>query len=185
MHYVSDSSFTDATGAVSNTISLEYATSNGLEQQLGKLRSFPGGDRNCYTLRPADGKGAKYLIRARFLYGNYDGKDSLPGFDLYIGANKWGTVKLDNASADTTMEIIHIPTMEHIFVCLVNTGNGIPFISALELRPLKNSTYPQTRAAVLYRRLDIGSQSSNPIRYWLSLFFLIILLIIIFIGGIN
>ncbi|PON88030.1 Mitogen-activated protein kinase kinase kinase [Trema orientale] len=165
LNYVSDSGFIENYIGLSSTISVEYSTSNSLEQQLWELRSFPQGDKNCYTLKPADGKGNKYLIRARFLYGNYDGKVTVPGFDLYLGANKWGTVKLDNASSVTTMEIIHIPISDYIFVCLVNTGHGTPFISALELRPMKNSTYTPTRAAVLYRRLDVGSGSKTPIRY--------------------
>ncbi|KAK7817685.1 putative lrr receptor-like serine/threonine-protein kinase [Quercus suber] len=36
----------------------------------------------------------------------------------------------------TFPDIIHVPLSDTIFVCLINTGSGIPFISALELRPL-------------------------------------------------
>lgn len=39
------------------------------------LRYFPEGTRNCYNL-PVD-KGRKYLIKAWFRYGNYDGHDIL------------------------------------------------------------------------------------------------------------
>lgn len=99
------------------------------------------------------------------MYGNYDGKDTVPAFDLYLGANKWGLVKLENESSVTTMEIIHIPPSDYVFVCLVNSGHGTPFISVLELRPLKNSTYTRARAAILHRRLDIGSRINEPIRY--------------------
>ena len=165
INYVSDSPFIENYVGVSSSISLEY-NSNSLEQQLWNLRSFPQGEKNCYTLKPEDGKGNKYLIRARFLYGNYDGKVIVPGFDLHLGANKWSSVKLENASTVTTMEIIHIPISDYIFVCLVNTGHGTPFISALELRPLKNSTYTPTQAAVLYRRYDVGSRSNKLIRYY-------------------
>ncbi|KAM6572231.1 hypothetical protein CsatA_016311 [Cannabis sativa] len=162
--YMSDSDFIENNIGESKTIQLEYH-SDTLDQQFSNLRSFPQGDRNCYTLKPADGKGNKYLIRARFLYGNYDGKMVAPGFDLYLGANKWGSVKLDNASTTATKEIIHIPSSDYIFVCLVNTGHGTPFISALELRPLMNSTYASTQAAVLFRRSDVGSRSNTSIRY--------------------
>ncbi|XP_062104822.1 putative leucine-rich repeat receptor-like serine/threonine-protein kinase At2g19230 [Humulus lupulus] len=162
--YVSDSPFIENYVGVSNTISLEHH-SDTLEEQFSTLRSFPKGHRNCYTLKPADGKGTKYLIRARFLYGNYDGKMILPGFDLYLGSNKWGSVKVDNASVVESMEIINIPSSNYIFVCVVNTGHGTPFISALELRPLKNSTYTPAEAAVLYRRYDVGSTSNTYIRY--------------------
>ncbi|KAF4381686.1 putative leucine-rich repeat receptor-like protein kinase At2g19210 [Cannabis sativa] len=162
--YVSDSGFIDRHVGVSNTISVEHH-SDTLEQQFSTLRSFPQGHKNCYTLRPADGKGNKYLIRARFLYGNYDGKMIVPGFDVYLGANKWGSVKLDNVSIVVSMEIIHIPKADYIFVCVVNTGHGTPFISALELRTLKNSTYAPVEAAVLYRRYDVGSASNKYTRY--------------------
>lgn len=163
LNYVSDSSFFDGTG-LSHTISLKHATTGDLDQQFGKLRSFPDGDRNCYTLRPPDGKDTKYLIRARFMYGDYDGTDTVPEFDLYIGANKWGSVRLDDSSTRKTMEIIHIPKSDFLFVCVVNTGHGTPFVSALELRPLQNSTYAPTRASVLYRRIDVGSRTNKSIR---------------------
>ncbi|GMN27477.1 hypothetical protein TIFTF001_001660 [Ficus carica] len=162
LNYVSDSAFTE--NGVSNTISLEYTTDT-IEKQFWNLRSFPEGDKNGYTLKPSQGKGTKYLIRARFMYGNYDGKVTVPAFDLYLGANKWGSVKVDNESTTTTMEIIHIPPSDYVFVCLVNTGYGTPFISALELRPLLNSTYAPVQAAILYRRMDVGSKSNKSIRY--------------------
>lgn len=99
------------------------------------------------------------------MYGNYDSKESLPAFDLYLGANKWDSVKLDNASSVTTMEIIHIPTSHCVFICLLNTGRGTPSISALELRLLKNATYRiPVETMVLYRRLDLGSEANKSIR---------------------
>ncbi|PON88028.1 Mitogen-activated protein kinase kinase kinase, partial [Trema orientale] len=166
INYVSDSAFLDNNIGTSGTIALEYSESDTLEGQFYNVRSFPHGDKNCYTLKPEQGKGTKYLIRAGFLYGNYDGKGIVPTFDLYLGANKWDSVKLNNASSVTTVEIIHISPTDYVFVCLVNTGHGTPFISALELRPLKNFSYTPTQAAVLYRRLDVGSKSNDrPIRY--------------------
>ncbi|KAF3445139.1 hypothetical protein FNV43_RR14832 [Rhamnella rubrinervis] len=100
------------------------------------------------------------------MYENHDSKDSVPVFDLYLGANKWDSVKLENASSVTTMEIIHIPTSNHVLVYLLNTGYWTPFISALELRLLKNSTYrTPSKSVVLYRRLDLGSEANNSIRY--------------------
>ncbi|EXC35015.1 putative LRR receptor-like protein kinase [Morus notabilis] len=126
----------------------------------------PDGMKNCYTLKPAQAKGNKYLIRARFLYANYDQNGTVPTFDLFVGVNKWNTVKLTNESMITTMEIVHIPNTNYIFVCLVNTGYGTPFISALELRPPQNSTYRTPYASLLlFERLDIGSATNTSIRY--------------------
>lgn len=44
------------------------------------LRYFPDGVRNCYTLDVL--QNIKYLIKAVFVYGNYDGFSDYPSFDL-------------------------------------------------------------------------------------------------------
>ncbi|XP_054782574.1 probable LRR receptor-like serine/threonine-protein kinase At1g05700 [Prosopis cineraria] len=66
-----------------------------IERQLMTLRSFPEGDRNCYTLKlKLENQEHKYLIRAIFAYENYDYKSQVPIFDLYVGVNYWDTVRL-------------------------------------------------------------------------------------------
>ncbi|XVF34966.1 hypothetical protein REPUB_Repub18cG0103700 [Reevesia pubescens] len=55
---------------------------------------------------PNSWKGHLYLIRASFLYGNYDGEDKLPEFDPYLDVNLWSSVKFSNASDVVTTEII-------------------------------------------------------------------------------
>ncbi|KAF7846880.1 hypothetical protein BT93_L3629, partial [Corymbia citriodora subsp. variegata] len=116
---------------------------------------FPNGTRNCYTLRPDEGKGNTYLVRASFWYGNYDGKNQTPAFDLHIDVNYWITV---NSSSWTYEEIIYTPPRDYIQVCLVNTGSGVPFISALELRLLDNSTYQINSGALVNDwRSNLGS----------------------------
>ena len=47
------------------------------------------------------------------------------------------------------MVIIHVPLTDYIDVCLINTGRGVPFISALELRHLDNSIYQAQGGALL------------------------------------
>ncbi|GMN27469.1 hypothetical protein TIFTF001_001659 [Ficus carica] len=163
LNYISDESFIDS--GVSRIVLPEYRASF-VDKQVWNLRSFPDGLKNCYTLKSAQAKGNKYLIRATFLYGNYDQNGTVPIFDLYLGGNKWDTVKLINESMIQYMEIVHIPYSNYIFVCLVNTGYGTPFISALELRPLGNSTYRTPYASLLlYKRMDIGSATNTTIRY--------------------
>ncbi|XP_016562625.2 LOW QUALITY PROTEIN: senescence-induced receptor-like serine/threonine-protein kinase [Capsicum annuum] len=163
LHYVPDSGFMDT--GVNGTISTEFQA-NGLEQQLFTLTSFPQGIRNCYTIRFSQGKGKKYLIRTRFLYGNYDGKSQPPNFDLHLGVDFWDTIKIDNASSPLLREIIHILSSDFVHVCLVNTGRGTPFISTLELRLLNSSMY-ETKSGSLQNvmRLDLGSTSSQLVRY--------------------
>uniref|UniRef100_A0A7N2LMN0 Malectin-like domain-containing protein n=1 Tax=Quercus lobata TaxID=97700 RepID=A0A7N2LMN0_QUELO len=159
INYASDSTFTE-TGKNGN-ISVEYRT-NSLEQQFWTVRSFPEGTKNCYTLRPSPGKNRNYLIRASFMYGNYDGIGKIPNFDLYLGVNKWDTVAVTDASSTLTKEIMHLSLSEDIYVCLVNTGNGTPFVSVLEERPLNNNTYvPKSRSLDLVERFDCGSQTNR------------------------
>ncbi|PON46763.1 Malectin-like carbohydrate-binding protein [Trema orientale] len=128
------------------------------EQQFWNVRSFPEQIRNCYTLKPSQGNDTRYLIRARFMHGNYDNKGVGPAFDLHLGADFWDTVKFKDASSTISKEIIHVPSSDHIHVCLVNTGRGTPFISVLELRPLENDTYvSETGSLQLLHRYDFGS----------------------------
>lgn len=95
------------------------------------------------------------MIRASFLHGNYDNLNKLPGFDLYLGPNLWDSVKFTNVSHPVLKEIIHVPSMNYAYVCLVNTNLGTPFISALEIRPLVKSIYPtESKSLVVFARLN-------------------------------
>nr|POF10769.1 putative leucine-rich repeat receptor-like serine/threonine-protein kinase [Quercus suber] len=156
--YKSDKELID--NGIVNTI--PYDSSGNLKQYLKKLRSFPQGKRNCYTLRPEQGKNNNYMIRATFFYGNYDGKNETPVFDLYLGVNVWLTVD----KADAFYDVIYVPLTDFIEVCLANTGNGVPYISALEIRHLDNSIYQTDGGALAnIRRYDIGSTTESVVRY--------------------
>ncbi|KAL6620353.1 hypothetical protein ACP70R_035492 [Stipagrostis hirtigluma subsp. patula] len=154
--YVADDGYTDA--GVSYNIA-DDAITQGLPRLCHSVRSFPQGARNCYTLRPRVA-GLKYLLRASFMYGDYDGLKTPPAFDLYVGVNFWTTVDVsENPDAWVFLEAIVFVPDSFVYVCLVNTGSGTPFISGLELRPLKNSLYPQanaTQGLVLFSRFNIG-----------------------------
>ncbi|OMO66432.1 hypothetical protein COLO4_30561 [Corchorus olitorius] len=64
------------------------------------------------------------------------------------------------------MDIIHVLQANHLHVCLVNTGNGIPLISALELRLLNSTTYrTQTGSLELFTRYDVGSTTRSTFRF--------------------
>ena len=134
-------------------------------KQLMNVRSFPEGVRNCYTLEPENGKGSKYLIRVFFMYGNYDSKNQPPVFKLYLGVDEWETVNfnINISNQIVRKEIIHVPKTDYIDVCLVNNGSGTPFISALELRQLGNSSYNKTEpgSLLLFNRWDFGSEQEN------------------------
>eukprot|EP00257_Ricinus_communis_P014970 XP_015572778.2 probable LRR receptor-like serine/threonine-protein kinase At1g05700 isoform X1 [Ricinus communis] len=164
MHYISDTLYTNT--GVNKKISSNFSSDAQFPVSLMTVRSFSQGIRNCYTLRPPEGKASIYLIRASFMYGNYDNLNQLPQFSLYLGVNLWDTVKFDNASHVVIKEIIHVPALNDIYVCLLNTGSGTPFISALELRHFHNSTYrTESGSLVLFQRLDFGSTTNEIVRY--------------------
>lgn len=152
IRYISDASFID-TGE-SKSVLNEFR--DDYQQPYWSLRSFPEGTRNCYNINVTSG--IKYLIRASFVYGNYDGQEKAPEFELHLGANLWESIRFENASvASAYKELIHVPLRSYIHVCLVNTGSGVPFISAIELRPLLNASYPtQVGLLALEMRFDTG-----------------------------
>ncbi|KAG5379173.1 hypothetical protein IGI04_027015 [Brassica rapa subsp. trilocularis] len=163
--YVSESTFVES--GTSKSIAPELKANTSLARQFHNLRSFPEGKRNCYKVLPQQGKGFKYLIRTRFMYGNYDGLGKAPpAFDLYLGVNLWDSIVLDNSTTIITKEIIHTPSLDHFHVCLVDKNRGTPFLSVLEVRFLKNNTYETPyEALMLFRRWDLGSTSNLPVRY--------------------
>lgn len=145
-------------------ISVEFI-SERLERIYRNVRSFPEGKRNCYTLRHPEGRNTVYLLRASFMYGNYDDLNQPPKFDLYIGVNLWDTVSFDNASQIVIKEILHVPPLDVVHVCLVNLGEGSPFISGLQMRHLHNSIYAnKSQTLALYKRLDFGSTTNEIVR---------------------
>ncbi|KAJ3678959.1 hypothetical protein LUZ61_021123 [Rhynchospora tenuis] len=131
------------------------------------VRSFPNGTRNCYTLRPVS-SGSKYLIRALFVYGNYDNKNNPPNFDIHLGVNYWDTVDISIADDLYASEIIATATSDYLQVCLVKKDRGTPFISVLELRPLMTTLYKDyansNQSLVYFDRGNIGT-NDTLVRY--------------------
>ncbi|CAJ2663771.1 unnamed protein product [Trifolium pratense] len=168
INYISDAKFIDTDTDTSKSIRNTKEMSYNIQQQLEYVRSFPNGVKNCYRINVSNG--TKYLIRATFYYGNYDNLNDPPIFDLHFGANVWDTVKFrNNVSFYQFIEIIYTPSHDYIQPCLVNTGQGTPFISAIELRPLNDIAYdtksPKSVLSLL-ERWEVGSGSnSGYIRY--------------------
>lgn len=161
--YESDDSYIDSGDSMH--ISTTFG-SNSTDRQLWYVRGFPEGTRNCYNLSSPVGKNATFLIRTRFLYGNYDGKNQLPEFDIYLGVSFWDKVKVEDASKVIDKEIIHVINSDNLYLCLVKTNNvTAPFISAIELRNLRRDayqTYPPT-SVVTYFRYDLGRSNGTEI----------------------
>ncbi|CAA0384668.1 unnamed protein product [Arabidopsis thaliana] len=159
LQFTTDSNFieTGKLGRIQASLEPKYRKSQTT------LRYFPDGIRNCYNLTVT--QGTNYLIRARAIYGNYDGLNIYPKFDLYIGPNFWVTIDLGKYVNGTWEEIIYIPTSNMLDVCLVKTGPSTPLISSLVLRPLANATYiTQSGWLKTYVRVYL-SDSNDVIRY--------------------
>ncbi|KAL1220939.1 putative LRR receptor-like serine/threonine-protein kinase [Cardamine amara subsp. amara] len=132
---------------------------SGYSKPTLSLRYFPDGVRSCYNLNVS--RDTNYLIKATFVYGNYDGLKIDPNFDLYLGPNLWTTVSTN----DTIEEIIHVTKSNSLQVCLVKTGISIPFINVLELRPLRKNVYVTQSGSLKYLFRAYLSNSGRSIRY--------------------
>ncbi|BAS74869.1 Os01g0810600 [Oryza sativa Japonica Group] len=148
--YVSDKGYIK--GGKTFSILSQYMK-EAANKQEETLRSFPDGQRNCYTLPTNRSK--KYLIRATFTYGNYDGRNSSESgspflFGLHIGINFWTMVNLTKLPSSNTIwkELIMVAPGNSVSVCLINNELGTPFISTLDLRPLQDTMYPFVNVSV-------------------------------------
>ncbi|KAG9456527.1 hypothetical protein H6P81_001035 [Aristolochia fimbriata] len=102
------------------------------------------------------------------MYVDYVPELGAPEFELYVGINLWTTVSVRNASLPGWTEIVVVATGDFIPVCLVNTGKGDPFISALEARLIRDSMYgaaSHNQSLLALWIHDAGSTSEKIIRY--------------------
>jgi hypothetical protein len=136
-------------------------------KSLHTLRSFPSGVRNCYSLPTV--AGTRYLVRARFGYGNYDGQNSSSvNFELHLGANFWVAADVGAAGENMVYEAVFVAWASWAPVCLVNIGSGTPFVSALELRQLGAEFYPPVtpgRIMSMYDRQNMRTGLDDITRY--------------------
>ncbi|KAL1201982.1 Leucine-rich repeat receptor-like serine/threonine-protein kinase [Cardamine amara subsp. amara] len=160
--YISDANFTQGgkTGNIQNNSDTGF-----ISKPYRVLRYFPDGKRNCYSLKVTEG--TKYLIRTFFIYGNYDGLNTSPRFDLYLGPNIWTSIDvLRPGVADGAVEeIIHITRSSILDICLVKTGTSTPMISAIELRPLRYDTYAARTGSLKSLEHIYFTNSDKAIRY--------------------
>ncbi|GLJ45715.1 hypothetical protein SUGI_0962080 [Cryptomeria japonica] len=149
-----------------NTPSPQPGINGSLDYPLQHLRSFPQGKQNCYVL-PVN-QGTKYLIRTSFLYGNYDGLLLKPQFEVLIDANPWDTIMINNTWDISVKEAIIMTRTISVSICLARSGTDTPFISSLELRPIKPSMYPVVNfdfSLFGIVRGDWGAPLNSSIRY--------------------
>lgn len=140
-------------------------------QQYMSLRYFPNDDQKyCYTLNVTSR--TRYLVRATFLYGNFDNNNVYPKFDVSMGATPWSTIVISDANTVEVIEMIFLAAEPTISVCLSNATTGQPFISTLELRQFNGSMYITEFENQYYMsvsaRINFGADSADPVRYILN-----------------
>lgn len=150
-------------GEVSN-----ISVANETRRQYTSLRHFPADSRKyCYTLNVTSR--TRYLIRATFLYGNFDNYNVYPKFDISLGATHWSTIVISDAYLIEARELIFLASSPTISVCLSNATTGQPFISTLELRQFNGSVYYTDFEDQFYlsvsARINFGAASEAPVRY--------------------
>ncbi|KAL6853303.1 hypothetical protein ACP4OV_019332 [Aristida adscensionis] len=141
-------------------------------RQYSTVRYFPTTatatrKKQCY--RVGVRARSRYLVRASFLYGNFDGSNVFPEFDLYLGASRWSTIVIYEEAKVVTREAVVLAAGPALSVCLSNATTGQPFISTLELRPLNGSLYYTASEAdaflSLAARINFGAPTAAPVRY--------------------
>ncbi|KAL7170047.1 hypothetical protein ACSBR2_034989 [Camellia fascicularis] len=144
------------------------SVANETRKQYQTLRYFPADDRKyCYTLEVISR--TRYLVRATFLYGNFDNNNVYPKFDISLGATHWATIVISDANTIELQELIFLALDPTISVCLSNATTGQPFISTLELRQFNGSIYLTQYESQFYlsisARINFGADSEAPVRY--------------------
>ncbi|XP_062166485.1 probable LRR receptor-like serine/threonine-protein kinase At1g67720 isoform X1 [Alnus glutinosa] len=156
----------DSQLAYGETANIDVA--NETRKQYMTLRHFPADSRKyCYTLNVISR--TRYLLRATFLYGNFDKNNVYPKFDISLGATHWSTIVISDAGTIEVRELIFLALSPTISVCLSNATTGQPFISTLELRQFNGSVYYTDFEAHYYlsvsARINFGADGEAPVRY--------------------
>lgn len=170
-----DTSFTDDLGLIwtpdnqmTRGETTKISVSNENRKQYTTLKYFPADDNKyCYTLDVVPRN--RYLIRATFLYGNFDNNNVYPKFDISFGPTRWATIVISDASTIEVEELIFLATDPSVGICLSNATTGQPFISTLELRKFNGSIYLNQYENQFFlsvsARINFGAVSVDPVRY--------------------
>lgn len=170
-----DTSFTDDLGLIwtpdnqmTRGETTNISVSNENRKQYTTLKYFPPDDNKyCYTFDVVPRN--RYLIRATFLYGNFDNNNVYPKFDISFGPTRWATIVISDASTIEVEELIFLATDPTVGICLSNATTGQPFISTLELRKFNGSIYFNQYENQFFlsvsARINFGADSVDPVRY--------------------
>ncbi|KAG2716773.1 hypothetical protein I3843_03G144600 [Carya illinoinensis] len=105
------------------------------------IRVFPDIEgRKCYRI-PVNNASSLILVRAQFLYKNYDGSGKPPAFSVSLGTAITSTINL-TTNDPWTEEFLWPVNKDTLSFCLhAIPEGGSPVISSLEVRPLPQGAY--------------------------------------------
>lgn len=113
----------------------------GTSSSFIPIRFFPESKgRKCYWL-PIRNVSSLVLVRAQFVYKNYDGLAKAPAFSVSLGTAIATTVNLTN-NDPWTEEFLWPVNKDFLPLCLNSIPDGgFPVISSIEVRPLPQGAY--------------------------------------------
>ncbi|XP_058081492.1 nodulation receptor kinase-like [Magnolia sinica] len=156
--WTSDESFPLIQG---KCIPFEPPVSNDTSYKQVRIFKSDHGSRWCYNLSTISGH--DYLIRGTFLHG--PSVQTLPDTFFNVSISTTSIAQVNNSIDPFEVEGVFRATNHNVDFCLV-TGNGCPFLSKLELRPLSNFSYVNGDPSAILKlvaRVDLGSK--KEIRY--------------------
>ncbi|KAJ8749674.1 hypothetical protein K2173_026323 [Erythroxylum novogranatense] len=155
--------------SIGNTTTTDYI--EGSSSPGVPVRFFPvTQDRNCYRL-PLNNQSSLFLVRAQFVYKNYDRLRKPPTFFVSLGTSMTSTINLA-INDPWTEEFVWRPVnKDALSFCLhAIPRGGSPVISSLEVRPLPPGAYQSgvgdlpTNLLRKHYRIDSGS-TNGSLRY--------------------
>lgn len=160
--------------ATGNTTTVTYI--EGTSTSSVPIRFFSDSQsRQCYKL-PMRKDMSSVLIRATFVYRNYNSQNQPPTFRVSLGRSITSTVDL-KIKDPWIEELVWPVNKDSLSLCLLAVkGRGIPVISSLEVRPLPLGAYRYSvkgsASVILRRSYRINSGYTNgTIRYEFSRLF--------------
>ena len=133
---------------------------------LTTLRFFPSSkEQSCYKL-PIYDQSLRYLVRSGFLYGNYDGLNQPPAFDLLLDGKKMSTIEPASATETIFDELVYTSERSGFMnLCLAHRKDGgIPFISSIQAVPTGDDLYAKMKFNETFRvvaRINYGNDDGR------------------------
>ena len=134
----------DATYVTSGkTTTINYSDSSYSKNVSARFFPHSRG-RACYRI-PVSNATTLVLVRAKFVYKNYDGLEKPPTFSVSLGTAIGANINLTKVDP-WTEEFLWTVNKETLPFCLnAIPSGGSPVISSLEIRPLPKGSYTNGR----------------------------------------